>query len=121
MKNAGHRHIAAWSRLGRLLMLPIATGALLAGPRVLAQRAASPRPDLQGTWNGATLTPLQRPPEFKDRTSFTPEEAAEYVRSAPDRARSRLPSAADRLTQADVDDSFVESEAYKLDGLRTSL
>jgi hypothetical protein len=87
----------------------------------LAQRAALRRPDLQGTWNASTLTPLQRPAEFKDRTTFTPEEAAEYVRSAPDRARARLPSEADRLTQVDIDETFVETEAIKLDGLRTSL
>jgi hypothetical protein len=121
MKRAVRRDIAVRFELGRLLMLPIAVGVLVAAPRLLAQGEASARPNLEGTWNAATLTPLQRPAEFKDRSAFTLEEAAEYVRTAPDRARSRLPSAADRLTQADVDDSFVESEAYKLDGLRTSL
>jgi len=88
---------------------------------VVAQRAPQARPSLEGTWNGATLTPLQRPADFKDRATFTPEEAAEYKRSAPERARNRLPSAADRLTQADVDESFVESEVYHLDRMRTSL
>ena len=121
MKNAARREAAAPSRLGRLWLPPIAMIALLAGPRVSAQRAAAARPNLEGTWNAATLTPLQRPQEFKDKATFTPDEAAEYVRTAPERARNRLPSAADRLTQADVDDSFVETEAYKLDGLRTSL
>ena len=62
----------------------------------LAQRKASPRPDLEGTWNGATMTPLQRPADFRNRAAFTPEEAAEYERTAPDRHRSRLPTAADR-------------------------
>jgi hypothetical protein len=103
------------------LLLPIAIVALLAGSRVFAQRAASARPNLEGTWNASTLTPLQRPHEFKGKAIFTPEEAAEYVRTAPDRVLKKLPSAADRLTQADVDDAFVETEAYKLDGLRTSL
>ena len=95
--------------------------ALLAGGRALfAQRAAS-LPDLQGTWNGSTLTPLQRPQQFRDRPTFTPEEAAEYARSAPDRVRSRLPTAVDRQMQTDIDDSFVEFENMPLDGLRTSL
>jgi hypothetical protein len=91
------------------------------------QRPAHPQgralvhPDLQGIWNGATLTPLQRPPEFKDASTFTPEEAAEYARTWSERARSRLPTADDRLTQVDIDDAFVESEAIKMDGLRTSL
>jgi hypothetical protein len=88
---------------------------------VHAQRHPPSHPDLQGTWNGATLTPLQRPPEFKDRVAFTPEEAAEYERTWSERTRNGLPTAADRLTQADLDDTYVESEAIKLDGLRTSL
>src|SRR5262249_37981742 len=51
----------------------------------------------------------------------TPAEADEYLRGAPDRIRSRLPSAADRATQVDVDDMFVEIEAMPIDRLRTSL
>lgn len=86
-----------------------------------AQRNPPPHPDLQGTWNAATMTPLQRPPEFKDRAAFTAEEAAEYVRTAADRFRKRLPTEDDRLTQADVDDTYVEREAMPLDHLRTSL
>jgi hypothetical protein len=86
-----------------------------------ARRVSTAHPDLQGTWNGATLTPLQRPEEFKDRAAFTPEEAAEYVRTSPERTRSRLPTADDRLTQVDVDEIYVEVENIRLDGLRTSL
>jgi hypothetical protein len=86
-----------------------------------AQRHPPVHPDLQGTWNGGTMTPLQRPPEFLDRAAFTPDEAAEYERTSPDRNRNRLPTPVDRLTQADLDDTYVESEAIKLDGLRTSL
>jgi hypothetical protein len=88
---------------------------------VEAQRQPPPRPDLQGTWNGATLTPLQRPAEFKDSVAFTVEEAAEYERTWSDRTRDGLPTAEDRLTQADVDATYVETEAIRLDGLRTSL
>jgi hypothetical protein len=85
------------------------------------QRQAERRPDLQGLWNGSTMTPLQRPARFIDRAAFTPDEAAEYIRAAPDRVRERLPSADDRLTQADLEDNFVERESMGLDGLRTSL
>jgi hypothetical protein len=67
------------------------------------------------------LTPLQRPAEFKDRDAFTPEEAAEYLRTAVDRVRQRLPTEDDRLTQVDLDDTAVEREAMPLDHLRTSL
>lgn len=94
---------------------------LLFDRQVRAQRRASPRPNLQGTWNASTLTPLERPPEFRDRASFTPAEAKEYLRTAPDRIRSRLPTAADQLTQVDLDDTYVETEAMPIDRLRTSL
>ena len=39
-------------------------------------RTASGRPDLSGTYDTATLTPLQRPEEFGDRLELTQEEAA---------------------------------------------
>jgi hypothetical protein len=100
----------------------LSVGALSAGQRASHTSRQTPaRPNLEGTWNASTLTPLQRPPAFRDKAAFSPEEAAEYVRATPDRVRSRLPSAADRLTQVDVDDTYVETEAYTLDGLRTSL
>ena len=57
--------------------------ALLAPPAASAQedgaelpRRADGRPDLSGTYDTATLTPLQRPERFGDRLTLTPEEAA---------------------------------------------
>ena len=103
------------------LVLALLTGWLFVGEgAIFAQRSASV-PDLQGTWNGSTLTPLQRPQQFRDRSTFTPEEAAEYVRASADRIRSRLPTSVDRQMQIDLDDTFVEVENMPLDGLRTSL
>ena len=90
------------------------------GRAVLAQHPAS-RPDLQGTWNGSSRTPLQRPQQFRDRSAFTPEEAAEYLQATPDRIRSRLPTSDDRQVQSDLDGIFAEAESMPLDGLRTSL
>jgi len=92
---------------------------LLCGGLHAQQR--SPHPDFQGTWNGATMTPLERPPGFADRATFTPEEAAEFVRTAPERLRQRLPSDDDRLFQADLDDDYVERESMPFDRMRTSL
>src|SRR3954465_1998062 len=42
-------------------------------------------PDLQGIWNNVTLTPLERPAEFKDKTHLTAAEAAEYERRVANR------------------------------------
>ena len=35
-------------------------------------------PDLRGTWDFRSITPFQRPPEFKDKEFLTPEEVAEF-------------------------------------------
>ncbi len=60
------------------IALPLA----LAGAAADAQTSRTPwgAPDLQGTWSNATLTPLQRPAELKDKEFFTPDEAKAYVR-----------------------------------------
>jgi hypothetical protein len=65
-------------RLSVLIALPLA----LAGGLADAQTARTPwgAPDLQGTWSNATLTPLQRPADLKDKEFFTPEEAKAYVK-----------------------------------------
>ena len=51
--------------------------ALLVGTQSWADiaRTASGKPDLSGTYDGATLTPLTRPAEFGDNLYLTPEEA----------------------------------------------
>ncbi len=46
-------------------------------------RTPSGRPDLSGTYDTATVTPLQRPREFGDRLTLTREEAA-IIASEPD-------------------------------------
>ena len=81
----------------RALLLPV-LAAWLAAPPLGAQSAAAeaapaagdqgsreawelPRtawgdPDLRGTWSYASLTPLERPGQFRDREFFSPEEAS---------------------------------------------
>ena len=39
-------------------------------------------PDIQGRWSNATLTPLERPAALGGKEFFTPEEAAEYAKTA---------------------------------------
>jgi hypothetical protein len=45
---------------------------------VLTQRKTDRPPNLEGIWNSATATPLERPPELKDKAFFTPAEAAAW-------------------------------------------
>jgi hypothetical protein len=42
-------------------------------------RTPDGRPDLQGTWDFAQLTPLERPSEFANKDSVTEEEAEEFA------------------------------------------
>jgi hypothetical protein len=90
----------------------VIVGALLADAALLAQpppRAAAPRtpdgrPDLKGTWSFATLTPLERPAEFADKSFLDREEAAHWV-------RERLTRDADRRApdaSADLNISYNE-------------
>jgi len=44
-------------------------------------------PDIQGLWSYATLTPLERPPQFAGRGIISEEEAAEYQRQSEERSR----------------------------------
>ena len=64
--------------------LPASLFFVLATPATLAQeggdfpRLANGLPDLQGTWDFRTITPLQRPQEFADQEVLTAEQAAEF-------------------------------------------
>ena len=58
------------------LFAAVVVACLSAG--VSAQRASDGRADLEGTWNGGTATPLQRPPELAGKPSYTEQEAEEW-------------------------------------------
>ena len=69
-----------------------------------AESATSPRtpwgdPDLQGIWNNATLTPLQRPDELVDQVFLTEEEAANLQQRTVGR-NARLLTAPAQRTEA---------------------
>jgi hypothetical protein len=73
---------------GRALALaPVALAAVWAALASAAVPALDPR-DLSGTWNYATMTPLERPREFGDRETLTAEEAARFERQTLDRQAS---------------------------------
>ena len=62
-------------RSGRLIAAALALVPTLAS----GQRAARDgHGGLEGIWNSATVTPLERPRELKDKAFFTPEEAAAW-------------------------------------------
>jgi hypothetical protein len=67
------------------ISLPVSALALIIGAGSSAMavadslpRTVDGRPDLQGYWTNATLTPLERPAQFGERQTMTPDEAAEW-------------------------------------------
>jgi len=60
-------------------------------------RTADGQPDLQGTWDSRTLTPLERPREFAGREFLTDAEIIDLERRATEREDGRPPSDARTL------------------------
>jgi hypothetical protein len=65
-------------RLPAVILFVTAWGFLPASAS--SQRARGTRVDFQGNWNSATVTPLERPLELKDKLFFTAAEAAAWER-----------------------------------------
>jgi hypothetical protein len=80
-------------------------------------RTPDGQPDLQGYWNSATYTPLERPAEFKDKAFFTAAEAEAFARRRNDALNNQ---ASDDLH---YDNAIWQSEKTEkgLSSLRTSL
>jgi hypothetical protein len=78
----------------RVAVVAVIAGALAAAEFGAAQRRwTAPRtawgdPDLQGVWNYATMTPLERPREFADQARLSPVDAAAYERETDTRQRN---------------------------------
>jgi hypothetical protein len=83
----------------------------------LAQRV-EPGADLQGIWDNGTVTPLERPAEFKDKPYLAPDEAVEYARKFWDRTREAL---GEEYRQLQADANTTWNEPMPLDRGRTAL
>jgi hypothetical protein len=71
--------------IGRCLVSMGLVAVVSAAPQWTPLRTPDGRPDLQGVWTNATITPLERPRELGAKEFFTPAEAAE------DRKRALVP------------------------------
>jgi hypothetical protein len=90
--------------------------AFLVPPALSAQAARTPdgRPDLQGTWNFSSLTPLERPAQFAGKAVLTEEEAALFERQTLERNN------ADRRREtADADVAQAYNDAWYDRGTKT--
>lgn len=97
-------------------ILVLAVGASSA----FAQRTPDGHPDLQGTWDNSTATPLTRPPAFADKPRLTRAEADEFERNNMSRILSVLSK--EDLLAGDLNDTYIETSSLTVvDDLRTSL
>jgi hypothetical protein len=80
-------------------------------------RTPDGRPDLQGVWNSATLTPLQRPAKGpgSGHEFFTPEEAAQYTKDELNRVNG------DKLDGVGNYNEFWRDRGKLAPDLRTSM
>jgi hypothetical protein len=62
-----------------IIVVFCATAAVAMAAEGEIQRTSYGKPDLSGTYDGATLTPLVRPKEYGDKLYLTPEEAEEIA------------------------------------------
>src|SRR5678816_2239783 len=67
--------VALASALAAAVVVPSASGQ---SGKWTPPRTADGKPDLQGTFTFATITPLQRPNELAGKAVLTPEEAAKF-------------------------------------------
>jgi hypothetical protein len=81
-----------------ILVSAVAAAIAVAPPAPVTLSGQTGRPDLQGIWTNATLTPLERPPELAGKEFFTPAEAAAYEKQGRER------------TNADRRDSNAEAD-----------
>ena len=105
----------------RLLWLRVAA-LLIAVPAIVFGQAGSRarHPDLEGLWNSATTTPLERPAQLKDKAFFTPEEAAAWDREFA-RRNAEPPAGAKQTGTGTYNTVYREFGTHTVKTLRTSI
>ena len=107
-----HRFIASIALATALAVVPLLESTLLAQTRSTAKPWSPPRtpdgrPDLQGNWSFATITPFERPPAFGDKTVLTDQEVQEFEKETASRASQDQNR--QRGTAADVNRAYNDA------------
>src|SRR5262245_48249500 len=109
----------------------VSTSVLAQGPASKVQRTPDGKPDLQGFWDFATLTPLERPANLKDKAVLTEDEAKTLQKQNADR-RDRAASSSEVRSTARAagggaqavgayNDFWIDSGSTVVGDRRTSL
>ena len=108
-------------RTPRLFLVPAALS--LMSTFVSGQGAGrDAHPEIEGIWNSATTTPLERPRELRDKPFFTREEAAEWERQVARDNEERPPQAAAKNVGTGTYNTFFrEFGTRTVKTLRTSI
>src|SRR5271166_3856827 len=77
-----HRFVTALSAVVMIFALPSPGQTAKDSKNWTAPRAQDGHPDLQGTWTNVTLTPMERPAEFKDKPTLTEVEARAFEKNS---------------------------------------
>jgi hypothetical protein len=105
-------------KAGTLLLVAALVAVFMSGQR--ASRGA--HANFEGIWNSATVTPLERPRQLKDKAFFTPEEAVEWERQAARDNEERPPQAGAKNTGTGTYNTFFrEFGTRTVRTLRTSI
>jgi len=85
-------------------------------------RTADGRPDLQGDWSNASLTPFERSQEFAGKEFFTAKEAAEFTRKTLEQSnRDRRGATPQEDVNGAYNEAWFERGTRLLSNLRTSV
>ena len=105
----------------RVLMLGVV--ALAAVPLLAQSQKSDRRPDLDGVWNYATLTPLERPGQYADKPVLTDKEAEAFEREALQRndADRRPPAGSDADVALAYNNAWYDRGSKVVGTRRTSI